>query len=219
MMCALTDLSVLMYSQSPKREFLSGICNISCRSEQSCRNNNNNKTVFDMWRGCSDSFKTFGRTAGSSIAFHVLKEPSHSNGSSEALRCPPSPKRVGDCVGLRPDAPAAPPSLLLLKIPLWLFWRARPWQSARLQTQAPPFERCPWTSVAKHRFPLCVEIRDADEGKHWCFQMLFCLLVKQCPQHNVLSRVQCAANTNAEIKQTHYCTQILHHGQLKWCQH
>lgn len=91
MMCALTDLSVQLYPQSPYREFLSGICNISHRSEQSHRNNNNNKTVFDMWRGCSDGFKTFGRTAGSSIAFHVLKEPRHSNGSSEALRCPPFP--------------------------------------------------------------------------------------------------------------------------------
>lgn len=141
MMCALTDLSVLLYSQSPNREFLSGICNILCRSKQSHRNNN--KTVFDMWRGCSDGFKTFGRTAGSSIGFQVLKETSHSNGSSEALRCPPPPQRVADCVGLRPDTPAAPPSLLLLKIPLWLFWRARPWQSARLQTPAPPFERCP----------------------------------------------------------------------------
>lgn len=90
MMCALTDLSVLLYSQSPNREFLSGICNILCRSKQSHRNNN--KTVFDMWRGCSDGFKTFGRTAGSSIGFQVLKETSHSNGSSEALRCPPPPK-------------------------------------------------------------------------------------------------------------------------------
>lgn len=32
------------------------------------------------------------------------------------------------------------------------FWWSRPWQSARLQTSAPPFERCPWTSVAKRRF-------------------------------------------------------------------
>lgn len=117
-------------------------------------------------------------------------------------RCVVSLQRVGDCVGLRPEAAATPPSLLLLKIPLWLFWRARPWQSVRLQTPAPPFERHPWTSVAKHCFPLGVEIRDADEGKHWCFKILFCLPVKQCLQHNALSRVQCAAITNAGIQHT-----------------
>lgn len=49
-------------------------------------------------------FETFGRTAGASFAFYVLKELSHSNGSSEAQRwllpkcgrlCRPLPKRGG----------------------------------------------------------------------------------------------------------------------------
>lgn len=104
--------------------------------------------------GCSDCLKTFGRKAGSSIAFHVLKELSHSNDCFEAMWW--FPPKGGLWCG--PDAVAAPPSLVLLKIPLWLFWWAWPWQSARLQTSAPPFE-C---------FPLSKEIRDADEGKHWC---------------------------------------------------
>lgn len=42
MMCA----HRFIYSQSLNREFLLGICNISRRSEQYHRNNNNNKTVF-----------------------------------------------------------------------------------------------------------------------------------------------------------------------------
>lgn len=101
-LCELTDLTDRLYSHSPTREFLSGICNIWHQSELAT------KTFFfcyfDMRRGCSDGFKTFGRTAGSSIAFHILKELSHSNGSSEALRwlppkggrlCRPLPRRGG----------------------------------------------------------------------------------------------------------------------------
>lgn len=99
MMCALTDLSVLLYSQSPNREFLSGICNILCRSVQSYRNNNN-KTVFAV----STCGEAAARTTWSSFTFHVLKEASHSNGSSEALRwlppkggwlCRPPPRHGG----------------------------------------------------------------------------------------------------------------------------
>lgn len=89
---------------SPSREVLSGMCNIShlVRAEpQKQQQLQNGVCCFDMW---SDGFKTFGRTAGSSIDFHVLKEPSHSNGSSEALRwlppkggrlCRPPPRRGG----------------------------------------------------------------------------------------------------------------------------
>lgn len=46
MMRVLTDLSVRLCSQSPNREFPSGICNILRRPEHSHRNNNNNQMVF-----------------------------------------------------------------------------------------------------------------------------------------------------------------------------
>lgn len=133
-----------------------------------------------MWRGCSAGFKTFGRTAGSTIAFHVLKERSHSNGSSEALAMAPS-KGVGDCVGLRPDAAAAPPiSAALEDTAVALLAGSTLAISETSNPRRHPLNGARETSVAKHRFPLGAEIRDADEGKHWCFQMLFCLLVKQC---------------------------------------
>ncbi len=89
--------------KSPNREFLSGICNILHQTEQRHTNNKkqpNGICCFHMWRRCSLGFQTFGRTAGSSIAFYVLREPSHSNGSSEALDwtdglCRPPPRRDG----------------------------------------------------------------------------------------------------------------------------
>lgn len=174
-------LSVRLYFHSPNREFLSGICNILRRSELSHRNNNNNRTVFAVstWgEAATAALKHLG--GRQHLASPFMSWKSQAIQMAPLKHCDGSPQRVGDCVGLCPDMAAAPPSLLLLKIPLWLFWRARPWQSARLQNPAPPFEQCSWVSVAKHRFPLGVEIRDAVEGKLWCFQMLFCLLVKQC---------------------------------------
>lgn len=99
-------LTVRLYSHPPTREFLSGICNILHQLELSHSNNNNQNGVcyFDMKRGCSNGFKTFGRTAVYSIAFHILKELSNSNGSCEALQwlppkggrlCRPLPRRGG----------------------------------------------------------------------------------------------------------------------------
>lgn len=131
MMCALTDLSIL---NLPTENFCleSVIFYTGHSSTSEIITTTLGVCCLDMWRGCSDGFKTFGKTAGSSIAFHVLK--SRAIQIAPLKRCDGSLQRVGDCDGLRPDAAAAPPSLLLLKIPLWLFWRARPWQSARLQT-------------------------------------------------------------------------------------
>lgn len=151
-----------------------------------------------------------------SLPFKSRKKRSQSE-TAALKRCDGSLRTAADCVRLRPDAAAAPPSLLLLKIPLWLFRRARPRQSGRTsKTKAPPFERRPRTSVAKHRFPLGAEIRDADEGKHWRFQMLLCLLVEHRLQHDVLSRVQWTANSEGKIPQTHYCSLLHHQGRLKW---
>lgn len=150
MTCQLTDLSVQLYCPSPNRAFLSGISNILSQTERSHWNNKSRKTVcfFDRWRDCSDGVKTFQGKGDSRTGFHVLKEW---NGSSEALRWLP-PKGGRLC---RPQPQTQRPRLHLCcswRYRRGFFWWARPWQSARLQTSAPPFERCPWTSVAKRRF-------------------------------------------------------------------
>jgi len=135
----------------------------NCRQRKATELPAPTKTAFCFyrWRGCSDGLKKSKGKGGSTYNFHDLKEPNRSNGSSEELRLLPL-KGERLCLCLHRDTAAAPPSLLLLKILLWLFWWAWPRQSARLQTPAPPFERCLWTSVAKRRFPLGKEIRDAD---------------------------------------------------------
>lgn len=149
MTCQLTDLSVQLYSPSPNRAFLSGISNILCQTERSHRNNKSRKTVcfFDRWRDCSNGVKTFQGKGDSRIGFHVLRverllwstamSPSKGWPIVSASAQTQRPRRHLCCSW---------------RYRCGFFWWARPWQSARLQTSAPPFERCPWTSVAKRRF-------------------------------------------------------------------
>lgn len=147
-----------------------------------------NQTVccfLDMMR----RFETFGRTAGASFAFYVLKELSHSNSSSEAQRwllpkcgrlCRSLPKRGRP----RLISAALEDTTITLLVGSTL---------AISQTSNP--QHHPLCDIRKRllpstAFPLVQRLEMQTRGKLWGFQMLFHLLVKQCLQHNVLSRVR-----------------------------
>lgn len=172
MTCQLTDLSVQLYSPSPNRAFLSGISNILCQTERSHRNNKSRKTVcfFDRWRDCSNGVKSFRGKGDSRIGFHVLKEW---NGSSEALRwlppkggrlCRPQPRRGG----------RASISAALEDTAVAFFGGLDPGNQRDFKTQRHPLNGAREHLLPSAAFPLGLEIRGEDEGKHWCFQRLVC---------------------------------------------
>lgn len=89
--------------------------------------------------------------------------------------CDGSLQRVADCVGLSPDAAAAPPSLLLLKIPLWLFLVV----STLAISETSNLSATLWTVPVNiccqaPLFLLAWRLEAKTRGKHWCFQRLVC---------------------------------------------
>lgn len=107
MMCALTDSSVLLYLQSPSRDFLSGICNIVSRSEQSHRNKNN-KTVFAV-STCGEAAATALKHLGGwqDLVSPFMSLKSRVIQMAPLKHCDGSLQRVGDCVGRRASISAA----------------------------------------------------------------------------------------------------------------
>lgn len=116
------------------------------------------------------ALKRFRGKGDSRIGFHVLKEW---NGSSEALRwlspkggrlCRPQPRRGG----------RASISAALEDTAVAFFGGLDPGNQRDFKPQRHPLNGAREHLLPSAAFPLGLEIRGEDEGKHWCFQRLVC---------------------------------------------
>lgn len=160
-MFALTDLSVWLFACSPNRDILSGVCNISHSPLTRHWNNNFKCLAFAAKRvQAAATVRAFGRMAWIDDTFDVLKEPSQSNGSSEALGWPHA-KGLDWCVNLCPvdSIPAALEDTAVAVLQTW------PWQSVKLQNpRCHPLNRACKRALPRGRvLPSEEEIRDVEK--------------------------------------------------------
>lgn len=145
-MFALTDLSLWLFACFPSRVVLSRVCNISHQPLTRHWNNNVKLSALAAERvqAAAVVLERLGGGRDLTTPFmswksrvHQMAPVQHLNGLVQGVWTSVS------------TSAQSPPSLLLLKIPLWLFCRLNPLQSARLQNP----RRHPLNRACKRALP------------------------------------------------------------------
>lgn len=143
-MFALTDLSVWLFARSPNRDILSGVCNISHRPLTRHWNNNFKCMAFaaKQVQAAAAVLEHLGGWRELTTPFMSWK--SRVNRMAPVKHLDGLAQRVWTSVS---TSAQLPPSLLLLKIPLWLFCRLDPGNQWNFKTPAATL----WTGLVSMR--------------------------------------------------------------------